>query len=51
MKNQSLQLSLKLQVYAGLIALLLLGFPPRSTAAPDPRTIEAAKKEGQIDVV
>ena len=48
MKNRSLQLSLKLQVYAGLIALLLLGFPPLSTAAPDPSIIEAAKKEGQL---
>src|SRR5687768_4332656 len=48
MKNRSLQLSLKLKVYAGLIGLLLSGFPPQSTAAPDPKILEAAKKEVQL---
>lgn len=48
MKNRSLQLSLKLKVYAGFIGLLLSGFPSQSTAAPDPKIVEAAKKEAQL---
>ena len=48
MKKRSLQLSLKLQVYAGFIGLLLSGLPPQLSAAPDAKIIEAARKEGQL---
>jgi ABC-type Fe3+ transport system substrate-binding protein len=48
MKSRSLQLSRRVWVYARLFSLLLLGLPPNLIAAPAPKIIEAAKKEGQL---
>ena len=48
MRSHSFQLSRTLWVYAQLLALLFLAFPTQLTAGPDPKIIEAAKKEGQL---
>ena len=48
MMKETLQLSRRLRLYASMVLLLIFGFAPRSGAAPDPKVIEAAKKEGQL---
>jgi iron(III) transport system substrate-binding protein len=48
MKSRSLPLSRRAWIYARLLALLLFGFPLSLIAAPDPRILEASKKEGQL---
>ncbi|HEU4479613.1 MAG TPA: hypothetical protein VFR80_13935, partial [Pyrinomonadaceae bacterium] len=48
MKNQTLRLSQKLWLGTVVVFILSIGFAPPLIAAPDPKVIEAAKKEGQL---
>jgi ABC-type Fe3+ transport system substrate-binding protein len=48
MKNQTLQRSRRFWLSTVFVSLFAIGFAPRLIAAPDPRVIEAAKKEGQL---